>query len=122
MKIVSPVVKVTESWPEHHKFEPSTAEDLSRRGTMHGEIVEAQTSSLRCGVVVRREYMYTMYKPSYRQARDRRCVSGSSSDVTENRYVERLMLLRPVVEQSSYVGVVWKLGEWGTSSDIVLVT
>ncbi|GFW74316.1 hypothetical protein TNCV_3438691 [Trichonephila clavipes] len=52
----SPVVKVKDSCPACHEFEPSTVEDTPCRGercTLN--LSTAQTSSRWCGVVVRRE-------------------------------------------------------------------
>ncbi|GFT65489.1 transposable element Tc1 transposase [Trichonephila clavipes] len=38
------VVKVTDLWPAHHEFEPSTAEDPSCREAMHVKYVYAKTA------------------------------------------------------------------------------
>ncbi|GFV19421.1 hypothetical protein TNCV_3663541 [Trichonephila clavipes] len=48
------VVKVTDSWPVCHEFEPRTAEDPLCSRVMHVKSVDTQTSSLRCSVEVRR--------------------------------------------------------------------
>ncbi|GFX29017.1 hypothetical protein TNCV_3030601 [Trichonephila clavipes] len=48
------MAKVTYSWSACHEFEPSTVEDPQCRGTMHVTFVEAQISSRRCGVEVRK--------------------------------------------------------------------
>ncbi|GFV45034.1 hypothetical protein TNCV_907811 [Trichonephila clavipes] len=48
------VVKITDSWPACHDFEPSTAEDTPCRGAVHIKSVDAQTSSHWCGVEVTR--------------------------------------------------------------------
>ncbi|GFS59920.1 hypothetical protein TNCV_3957191 [Trichonephila clavipes] len=45
------VIKVTDSWPACHEFEPSTAEDTPCKGAMHVKSVETQTSSCSCGGV-----------------------------------------------------------------------
>ncbi|GFT59361.1 hypothetical protein TNCV_1709031 [Trichonephila clavipes] len=44
------VVKITDSWPVCHKFEPSTAEDPSLTGAMHIKFVKVQPSSRWCGM------------------------------------------------------------------------
>ncbi|GFW39755.1 hypothetical protein TNCV_4522451 [Trichonephila clavipes] len=50
----SRVVKVSDrGWP-YHEFEPSTTKDPPCRDAMHVKSVRAQTSSSKCGVVVRR--------------------------------------------------------------------
>ncbi|GFW18296.1 hypothetical protein TNCV_4008351 [Trichonephila clavipes] len=48
------VVKVTDSWPACHEFDPSTAEDPPFRRAMHVNLTRAQTSFRWCGVVNRR--------------------------------------------------------------------
>ncbi|GFT84691.1 hypothetical protein TNCV_2767101 [Trichonephila clavipes] len=48
------VVKVTDSWPACHEFEPNTAEDPTCKGAMHVRSVEDQTFFLWCGVEVGR--------------------------------------------------------------------
>ncbi|GFT46102.1 hypothetical protein TNCV_2812171 [Trichonephila clavipes] len=48
------VVKVTDSRPACHEFEPSTAEDPPCRERCALNLPRAQTSSRWCGVVVRR--------------------------------------------------------------------
>ncbi|GFU57080.1 hypothetical protein TNCV_1779451 [Trichonephila clavipes] len=48
------MVKVTDSWPAYHECEPSTTEDTPCREAMDAKSVDSKTSSLWCGVVVRK--------------------------------------------------------------------
>ncbi|GFV23855.1 hypothetical protein TNCV_960491 [Trichonephila clavipes] len=48
------VVKVTDSWPACHEFEPSINEKLPCRGEMYVKSVKAQRSFRWCGLEVRR--------------------------------------------------------------------
>ncbi|GFY10671.1 hypothetical protein TNCV_2194921 [Trichonephila clavipes] len=48
------VVKVTDSCPTCHEFQPSTSEDPPCRGVMHVKSIEDQTSTRWCSVEVRR--------------------------------------------------------------------
>ncbi|GFW39351.1 hypothetical protein TNCV_1833341 [Trichonephila clavipes] len=57
------VVKVTDSWPAGHEFEPSTAEDPPCRGSMHAKSVDAVGGVWKIGERVLTQMSSSSLKP-----------------------------------------------------------
>ncbi|GFU37708.1 hypothetical protein TNCV_1465851 [Trichonephila clavipes] len=59
------VIKVTDSWPACHEFQPRTTENPSRREAIHVKFVETQTFSHWCGVEIRKGMCHLRFCPRH---------------------------------------------------------